>query len=306
MEAAEIMLLRHQLTVLLRQQPSRPNMTWADRALFAVLLSVVPHPKRAVLKLFVTPETVLRWQRDILRRRWPATPNTNGPAGQPHTATSGGWFCVWRKKPRLGLPPHPRRTPRPRHSTGPVDGVGDSDGRRDPPSPTTHRSHVGTVSARSGRRIRILGVTARPNNAWVTQQARNLLMDLGDHAEAVKFLLRDRDTKFTAAWDAVFAAASIRTVRSPIQAPRANAIMERWIGSCRQEVLDRTLIWNQRHPLRVLREHETHHNEHRPHRSLDQAAPLKALPEPVDHRDAGRVDRHDRVGGVIHEYTRAA
>ena len=117
-------------------------------------------------------------------------------------------------------------------------------------------------------------------------------MDVGDQLETVKFLLRDRDTKFTAAWDAVFTAAGIRTVRSPVQAPRANAIMERWIGSCRRELLDRTLIWNQRHLLRVLREYETHHNEHRPHRSLGQAAPLKPLPEPVDHPDTGRVDRH--------------
>jgi putative transposase len=156
------------------------------------------------------------------------------------------------------------------------------------------------------RRIRVLGVTTHPNNAWVTQQARNLLMDLGDHAETVKFLLRDRDPKFTSAWDAVFAAAGIHTIRFPVQAPRANAIMERWIGSCRRELLDRTLIWNQRHLLRVLREYETHHNEHRPHRSLDQAAPLRALPEPAGHREACQVARHDRIGGVIHEYTRAA
>ena len=155
-------------------------------------------------------------------------------------------------------------------------------------------------------RIRIVGVTAHPDNAWVTQQARNLLMDLDQRAESIKFLLRDRDTKFTAAFDALFTAVGIRIVRSPIQAPRANAIMERWIGSCRRELLDHTLIWNQRHLLRVLREYEAHHNEHRPHRALNQAAPLKATPAPVTDLDTFRVRRHDRTGGVIHEYTLAA
>jgi putative transposase len=167
-------------------------------------------------------------------------------------------------------------------------------------------AYVLAVIEHATRRIRILGVTAHPNNAWVTQQARNLLMDLGDHAEQVNFLLRDRDTKFTKAWDAVFTAAGIRTIRSPVQAPRANAITERWIGSCRRELLDQTLIWNQRHLLQVLREYEIHHNEHRPHRSLDQAAPLRPLPKPVGHQAACHVDRHDKAGGVIHEYTRAA
>ena len=117
------------------------------------------------------------------------------------------------------------------------------------------------------RRIRILAVTAHPNDAWVTQMARNLLMDLGEHVESIKFLLRDRDTKFSAAFDTVFTSTGIRILHSPIQAPRANAIMERWIGSCRRELLYQTLIWNQRHLLRVLREYQTHHNGHRPHRS---------------------------------------
>ena len=100
-------------------------------------------------------------------------------------------------------------------------------------------------------------------------------MDLQERTKAVKFLFHDRDTKFTAAWDALFTGTGIRTLRSPVQAPRANAIMERWIGSCRRELLDRTLIWNQRHLLHVLREYETHYNENRPHRSLQEAAPLR-------------------------------
>jgi putative transposase len=135
--------------------------------------------------------------------------------------------------------------------------------------------------------------------------ARNLLMDLDDHITSVKFLLRDRDTKFTTAFDAVFAAANIRILRSLIRAPRANAIMERWIGSCRRELLDQTLIWNQRHVLKVLRDRENHRNEHRPQRSLDQAAPLKPLPPAVIDLDRVRLRRHRRING-INEYTHAA
>ena len=167
-------------------------------------------------------------------------------------------------------------------------------------------AYVLAVIEHATRRIRILGVTAHPNDAWVTQMARNLLMDIDGQVESIKFLLRDRDTKFTAAFDTVFTSTGIRILRSPIQAPRANAIMERWIGSCRRELLDQTLIWNQRHLLRVLREYENHHNSNRPHRSLGQAAPLKPLPAAVADLHTVRIQRRDRVGGVIHQYTLAS
>lgn len=167
-------------------------------------------------------------------------------------------------------------------------------------------AHVLAVIEHATRQIRILGVTDHPNDAWATQMARNLVRDLDGHAHCIKFLLRDRDTKFSAAFDAVFTASGIRILRSPIQAPRANAIMERWIGGCRRELLDQTLSWNQRHLRRVLRAYQTHHNEHRPHRSLDQAAPLTPLPALVTDLDNLRVRRNDRLGGAIHEYTLAA
>ena len=156
------------------------------------------------------------------------------------------------------------------------------------------------------RRIRILGVTAHPNDAWVTQLARNLLMDLDEQATSIKFLLRDRDATFTTAFDTVFNDAGIRILRSPIQAPRADAIMERWIGGCRRELCDQTLIWNQRHLSRVLRDYETHHNSHRPHRSLGQAAPLKPLPAAVTDLDNLRLRRQNRVSGAVNEYTLAS
>jgi transposase InsO family protein len=119
-------------------------------------------------------------------------------------------------------------------------------------------------------------------------------------------LIRDRNTKFTAALDEVFHAAHIPILRSPVQAPRANAVMERWIGGCRRELLERTPIWNQQQLLRVLRDYETHHNEHRPHRSLGQAAPLKPLPEAIADHDAFQARRRDLIGGVIHKYAHIA
>jgi len=143
-------------------------------------------------------------------------------------------------------------------------------------------AYVLAVIEHATRRIRILGVTAHPNDAWVTQMARNLLMDLNEHISTVKFLLRDRDTKFTAAWDAVFTGADIRILRSPIRAPRANAIMERWIGSCRRELLDQTLIWNQRHLLKALREYET----------PSQLPPTAPLPRPSRTPQAPPGSRH--------------
>jgi putative transposase len=151
------------------------------------------------------------------------------------------------------------------------------------------------------RRIRILGVTQHPTGEWTTQQAPNLLMDLGEQAHRVKFMIRDRGSNFTAAFDAVLADAGIRTVLGNVRTPRMNAIAERWIGGCRRELLDRTLVWNQAHLRQIPHEYETHHNQHRPHRSLHGTAPLKPLPEPVDLAQY-RVRRHTRVGGLINEY----
>jgi len=310
-KSAEILLLRHQLTALQRQVDARPKVNWADRAFIALLLNVIPKHRCGGLRLIVTPQTVLRWHRDIVRRRW-ADKSRHKHPGRPRThpnitasvlrlaKENPGWgyrriqgelaglgirvapSTVWEILTKAGLPPAPRRC-------GPtwaqflhnqaeaiiatdfftvdlLDGT---------------RAYVLAVIEHASRRIRILGVTAHPDNAWVTQMARNLMMDLEEHVASIKFLLRDRDTKFTAAFDTVFTSTGIRILRSPIRAPRANAIMERWIGGCRRELLDQTLIWNPRHLLRVLRAYETHHNEHRPHRSLTQAAPLKPLPSAV-------------------------
>ena len=162
--------------------------------------------------------------------------------------------------------------------------------------------YVLAVIEHGTRRVRVLGATEHPVQSWVVQQARNLLMELEDAGTRVKFVLHDRDASFTAAFDAVFEAAGVTVIRSAVQAPRMNSIMERWIGSCRRELLDRTLVWNQRHLMIVLREYEDFCNTHRPHRTLSQAAPLRPLPDSVADMDQSRVQRRDRAGGVIHEY----
>ena len=164
----------------------------------------------------------------------------------------------------------------------------------------TH-AYVLAVIEHATRRIRILGATLHPTGEWTAQQARNLIMDLGEQAHRVKFMIRDRGSNYTAAFDAVLADAGIRTVLCNVRTPRMNAIAERWIGGCRRELLDRTLIWNQNHLRQILRQHETHHNQHRPHRSLHGAAPLKPLSEPVD-LDLYRIRRQAQVGGQINEY----
>jgi putative transposase len=134
-------------------------------------------------------------------------------------------------------------------------------------------------------------------------------MDLEDTGSKAKFMIRDRDCKFTAAFDTVLHGVGLSVVLTGIQMPRMNSIMERWVQTCRHELLDRTLIWNQRHLLHALREFEHFYNEHRPHRTLRAAAPLRPLPEPVT--DPGRiahldVRRRDRLGGTLHEYRHAA
>ena len=133
---------------------------------------------------------------------------------------------------------------------------------------------------------------------------RNLILDLEDRVSDFRFLIRDRDRKFTTMFDEVFRAEGVRVLLTAPQALRMNAIIERWVGSVRRELLDRTLIMNERHLRKVLTEYETHFNEHRPHRALNQASPLQALPDPID-ADI-KVTRRDRLGGLLHEYTQVA
>ncbi|MFI5898390.1 integrase core domain-containing protein [Actinoplanes sp. NPDC051513] len=165
--------------------------------------------------------------------------------------------------------------------------------------------YVLAVIEHTTRRIRILGVTTHPTAAWVTQAARNLVMDLDDAGRQVRYLIRDRDGKYPALFDTILADAGIKVVLSGVRIPRMNSIMERWIQACRRELLEPTLIWNQAHLPHALREYERHHNEHRPHRGIANARPLALLPEPIT--DPERlahlnIHRRDRLGGILHEY----
>ncbi|GAB2968939.1 integrase core domain-containing protein [Saccharothrix stipae] len=169
--------------------------------------------------------------------------------------------------------------------------------------------YVLAVIEHANRRIRVLGATAHPTASWVTQAARNLVMDLEDEGRHARFLIRDHDGKFPALFDTVLADAGIRVVLSGVRIPRTNAIMERWISSCRHELLDRTLIWNQRHLLHALRQYEQFYNTHRPHQGIANARPLQPLPQPTaDQAAVTRLDvrRRQRLGGILNEYHHAA
>jgi putative transposase len=157
----------------------------------------------------------------------------------------------------------------------------------------------------TSRRVHVLGVTPHPAAEWVTQQARNLLIGLEDRVGPFRFLLRDRDTKFTGAFDAVFAAEGIRVLHTPVRAPRANAYAERWVGTVRRELLDRMLIVGCRQLRSVLAEYAEHYNGHRPHRALGQAPPLGCAEPPII-PPARTVARRDRLGGLIHESAQVA
>jgi putative transposase len=180
--------------------------------------------------------------------------------------------------------------------------------------PATHL-HVDTVLLRrlyvlfvlevASRRVHLLGVTANPTGGWAAQQARNLLMDLADRVGQFRFLIRDWDAKFTHSFDTVFGTEGIQIMRTPIQAPRANAVAERWVGTVRRELLDRLLIVGQRQLETVLTGYAAHYNEHRPHRALGQAVPLGAVSPTAPPADMP-IARVDRLGGLIHEYAQVA
>ena len=158
------------------------------------------------------------------------------------------------------------------------------------------------------RRVHLAGITANPDGSWTTQAARNVLMDLGQRATSVKFLIRDRAGQFTSSFDAVFRAEGIRVLASPPQAPRANAICERIVGTLRRELFDRLLIVNEHHLRRVLTEYLRHYNAGRPHRSLGQLTPAPAdtrRPEPINIAEY-RIRRKQVLGGLTHEYYVAA
>jgi putative transposase len=171
------------------------------------------------------------------------------------------------------------------------------------------RFYVFAVVEHTNRRNRILGATAHPTASWVVQAAKNLVMDLEDAGYRPRYMIRDRDGKFPELFDTTLKDAGIEVVLSGVRIPRMNSIMERWVQTCRRELLDRTLIWNERHLLHTLREFEQFYNSHRPHQGIANARPLRPLPQPItDPGQITRLDIHrtDRLGGLLHEYQHAA
>ena len=333
---AEILLLRHQITILRRQTATRPKLSWADRALIATLLAIIPRIRHGGLHLPGTPATILRWHRDLVRRRWAAKSKANRP-GRPHkhptisrlvlrmARENEHWgyrritgelaslgitvapSTVWEILKKHGIHPAPRRAGPtwPDFLRSQAEAIIACDFFTVDLLDGT-KAYVLAVIEHATRRIHIMGATAHPTNDWITQQIRNLLMDLDGAADRIKFLIRDRDILYPPAVDTLLTDTGIRTIRSAVRAPRMNSIMERWIGGCRRELLDRTLIWNLPHLRRALSEYEQHHNTHRPHTALRSAAPDKPLPPEIVDLQSFRATRNDRNGGIINEYQQAS
>jgi transposase InsO family protein len=328
----EILVLRHELAVL-RRQVARPSCRPADRVFLAALALMLPRERWG--SLFVRPETIRRWHRSLLARCWtyphrrPGRPATDAGVRAlilRLARENSGWgyrriqgelaglgvriaaSTVWSILQQAGIDPAPRQSSETwreflRAQAGgivacdffTVDTV------------LFRRLYVLVFIEIATRQVYLAGITANPTGEWATQQARNVIETFVESTKPIRFLIHDRDSKFTAAFDEVFRSEGVRTIRTPVRAPRANAFIERWIGTVRRECLDRILIVNRRHLERVLPVYIRHYNEHRPHRSLDQRPPIEE-PSPGSETVVvlDRVRRRDVLGGLIHEYKAAA
>jgi len=329
----EIVVLRHELSVL-RRQARRPQLTATDRVFLAAASRLLP--RSSWRSFLVTPATLLRWHRRLVARRW--TYSRRG--GRPPIGSEIRVLVLRlaRENPRWGY----QRIVGELHGLGITvsattvrkilrqAGLGPAGERAGLSWPAFLRAQaesmiavdfftVETVSLQrlyvlffielASRRVHLAGRTTNPTGVWVTQQARQITSTLRERSAPLRFLIRDRDSKFTRDFDTVFASKGIKIIRTPVRAPRANAIAERFVRTFRSECLDWLLILNRRHLERVLRVFVVdHYNSHRPHRSLnlvppDPTAPkLRILPPPTP----TVVERRDRLGGLIHEYRVAA
>jgi putative transposase len=325
----ELLVLRHQLNVLERTA-GPPRWQPRDRFILAALSRQLPRP--AWRSLLVSPETVLRWHRQLVRRKWAAF-GRRGSLGRRPVPTelrelvvrlasenpTWGYLRIKGELRKLGhtlsastirrlvrkkrLPPAPRR-----------GGMAWGE---------FIRAHAATVLAcdfftvdtvllrrlyvfffieLSTRRVFLAGCTAHPDGDWVTQQARNLSWRIGAGELSPKILIRDRDSKFVTAFDEIFRSEAIEMVKTPPQSPKANSVAERWIQSARHEALDRILIFGERHLLAVMADYVDHYNRARPHRGLGLDIPIPT----ADTMAGERIVRRQRLGGLINEYSRLA
>ncbi|MER6580793.1 integrase core domain-containing protein [Nonomuraea sp. NPDC001023] len=310
-----------------------------DRAFLAAHLTSLPREVLPRLRLVVRPDTVLRWHRDLMRRRHARTCQP-GRRGRRPTIRSiralilrlvrenPGWgyrrvhgelatlgikvapSTVWEILKQEGIDPAPERA-----STTWADFLrSQADALLacdfiETVTLTGQRQYILAVIEHATRRIRVLGTTAHPTATWVTQAIRNLVMDLEDAGSRARSLIRDRDGTFPTLIEEILAEAGTQTVLTGIRIPRMNSIVERWAPTCRHELLDRCLLWNEHHLRQALGEYEKFYNQHRAHQALDQAAPLRAVPDPII-EPVRVIDltirRHDCLGGIIHAYSHAA
>jgi putative transposase len=330
MKDVELLVLRHEVAVLRRTNP-RPRMDWADRAVFAALVARLPRALRR--HRLVTPDTILRWHRRLVRRRWTYPHRTGRPPIDDVLAAlvvrmarenrHWGYMRIRGELLNLG------------HCIGATTIRRILKHHRIPPAPSRHtntswrqflrtqatsmlavdffhvdcavtmrRLHVLFVLEVGDRYLRVLGVTGHPDGSWTTQQARNLVMDLGERVARFRFLVRDRAGQFTASFDAVLHDAGIEVVKIPPRCPRANCFAERFVLTVRTEVTDRMLIFGERHLRQVLVVYATHYNATRPHRALRlrPPRPTSPVPDPI----YGRIRRRPILGGLVNEYETAA
>jgi putative transposase len=326
----ELLVLRHEVAVLRRANP-KPRLDWADRAVLAALIRLLPPTLRQYR--LVTPGTILRWHRYLTTRKWTYPPRAGRPPVSAQTAAlierlatenrSWGYQRIQGELLKLGhrvgastirrvlktlrIPPAPQRqtdsTWRQFLCTQASTMLAVDFFHVDC-AVTLQRLYCFFVMEVSSRYVHIVGVTANPDGPWTVQQIRNLLMDLGDRAAQFRFLVRDRAGQFTASFDAVLADAGITAVKIPPRSPRANAFAERFVLTVRTEVTDRMLIFSQRHLRAVLAEYARHYNRRRPHRALQLHPPRP------DHRTpditTDRITRRSVLGGLINEYKPAA
>jgi transposase InsO family protein len=326
----EVVVLRHQLMVL-KRQASRPRLRRRDRLFMAAISRMLP---RARWSMFVvSPHTLLRWHRELVRQKWTYRRMSTG--GRPPISEevrelilrmgreNPRWGClrIRGELAKLGVRVSATRI----RTLLRANGLGPAPRRDGPTWGEFLRSQAQGILAfdfftvetawlrtlyvlfaieLGSRCVHILGVTTNPDSGWVTQQARNLAV--GERHPRTHFLIRDRDAKFSGPFDEVFRSEGVNIIETPVRAPRANAFAERWIRTVRTECLDWMLVLGRRHLERVLRIYQAHYNARRPHRGLDLKTPdPRPDPDPWP-ADGARVRRRDMLGGLIHEYELAA